>query len=282
MMGLEFPQVFAVSFNGSIVAGFRLLRGESEPIFWTQREGIVGLGKPAGYAYGDVSGMSADGSVIVGTCVTESGTDSVAFRWTKDSGTARIGPLPDAIHRCEAHAVSADGRVVVGAIWHDADHCEAFRWTSQTGVVGLGHLPGHSCSVALGVSADGAVIVGSCDSGGRYDAFRWSVADGMTGLNADSRFGTIANAVSADGTVMVGECQGRSGRQAIMWDSNWRMRTVREVLTNNLGLRKHLDGWELTSANAISADGRVVVGAGSNPNGNTEAWVARLGRMPAE
>jgi hypothetical protein len=34
--------------------------------------------------------------------------------------------------------------------------------------------------------------------------------------------------------------------------------------------------WELTEATSISADGRIVVGNGIDPAGNTEGWIARL------
>jgi hypothetical protein len=34
--------------------------------------------------------------------------------------------------------------------------------------------------------------------------------------------------------------------------------------------------WTLESANGISADGTLIVGAGRNPRGNPEAWIARL------
>jgi uncharacterized membrane protein len=37
----------------------------------------------------------------------------------------------------------------------------------------------------------------------------------------------------------------------------------------------NLTGWRLQSANAISADGRVIVGRGTH-SGNTEGWIAAL------
>jgi hypothetical protein len=35
-------------------------------------------------------------------------------------------------------------------------------------------------------------------------------------------------------------------------------------------------GWRLESANAVSADGTVIVGDGVNPLGRREGWIARL------
>ena len=36
------------------------------------------------------------------------------------------------------------------------------------------------------------------------------------------------------------------------------------------------EGWTLEEANAISSDGRFIVGTGTNPDGNIEAWVATI------
>jgi hypothetical protein len=58
------------------------------------------------------------------------------------------------------------------------------------------------------------------------------------------------------------------------------MRSLREVLINDFGLGASLAGWTLTSANDISADGQFIVGNGTNPSGNTEAWIARLQVAP--
>jgi hypothetical protein len=37
-----------------------------------------------------------------------------------------------------------------------------------------------------------------------------------------------------------------------------------------------LDGWTLTNATGISANGKYICGTGTNPMGQTEAWVACL------
>jgi len=50
------------------------------------------------------------------------------------------------------------------------------------------------------------------------------------------------------------------------------MRSVKDVLQDECG--PDLTGWTLTEANGISADGNTIVGYGTNPLGNTEAWIA--------
>jgi hypothetical protein len=48
------------------------------------------------------------------------------------------------------------------------------------------------------------------------------------------------------------------------------MQPIREVLAR-LGIE--IDGWKLTNAQAISSDGRTIVGTGFNPLGQTEGWI---------
>ena len=60
------------------------------------------------------SGVSADGSVIVGTRHTDNGYTNEAFRWTQSSGIVGLGFLANDHHGSIATDVSADGSVVVG------------------------------------------------------------------------------------------------------------------------------------------------------------------------
>ena len=48
-------------------------------------------------------------------------------------------------------------------------------------------------------------------------------------------------------------------------------------LTHDPNMRSNIT---LTVATAISADGRTIVGYGTNPLGQTETWVATLGPVP--
>ncbi len=76
--------------------------------------------------------------------------------------------------RSEAHAVSADGRVVVGEAYYASGRIRAFRWTAHGGMRNLGTLGGRE-SVAYGISADGRVVVGGANNSiGLFTAFRWT------------------------------------------------------------------------------------------------------------
>jgi uncharacterized membrane protein len=82
-----------------------------------------------------------------------------------------------------------------------------------------------------------------------------------------------ASSVSADGTLIVGDSNNALGnREAFIWDSTNGMQSLRDRLVD-LGL--DLEGWTLTSAQGISADGQVIVGHGKRTlGGASEAWIA--------
>jgi probable HAF family extracellular repeat protein len=140
-------------------------------------------------------------------------------------------------------------------------------------MVGLGDLQ----AVVHDISADGSVIVGFNNSPSRPEAFLWTSGGGMVGLGdlPGGLFESKARAISADGSNVVGQGCSASGYEAFIWDATSGMRKLSDVLSPRV--RTALDGWILDIAFEISADGRAVVGWGTNPTGNTEAWVAYLG-----
>jgi uncharacterized membrane protein len=178
------------------------------------------------------SGVSADGSVVVGTHQNQC-LDFLlrAFRWTQPTG---VQLLPPNDNTSAANAISADGSVVVGEVGYFVGR--AARWTS-TGVQVFG--PWNSSARA--VSADGSVIVGSVD--GR--AARWT-GSGYALIGPQN---SVATGVSADGSVVVGFLVGSDlNEYAFRW-------------TQDDGLV--MIGPAYTRATAVSADGSVVVGSAS-------------------
>ena len=130
-----------------------------------------------------------------------------------------------------AHAVSPDGSVVVGQS-ESASGREAFVWTAEGGMVGLGDLPGGLFdSAALGVSADGLVIVGYSASTLNPEipgeVFRWTAQTGMVGLGLlpggelGSPKVSVARAISADGSVIVGEAKGQIPTNILVQPFRW-------------------------------------------------------------
>jgi len=77
----------------------------------------------------------------------------------------------------------------------------------------------------------------------------------------------------ADGSVIVGTSNSAIGPEAFIWNQANGMRSLSDVLLDGFGLNLTNQGWILHEATGISADGRTIVGFGSNPDGNTEAFV---------
>jgi len=238
----------ALSAPGEHIVGDHLCGGGL--FAWSAQNGPTLLGLPAGAASARAEGVSADGSILVGTAYYGMFLErSEGFRWTAATGFVGLGVLPGALDS-RAFAISDDGTVVVGESggnavrwtatgieslglggawgasadgtvvvgWNGSE--EAMRWTAAGGMEGLGHLPGALTGVATDVSADGSVVVGrevyhfDDPSGKRREAFRWTAVTGMVGLGHLGdwfQHYSEATGVSADGSVVVGNNWGGSG-----------------------------------------------------------------------
>jgi hypothetical protein len=64
------------------------------------------------------------------------------------------------------------------------------------------------------------------------------------------------------------------GEEAFIWDEINGMRSLKDVLVNDLSL--DISSWTLNAALGISYDGLTIVGYGTNPEGYTEGWVTTI------
>ncbi|MEL7167811.1 MAG: T9SS type A sorting domain-containing protein [Bacteroidota bacterium] len=264
-----------VSADGSAVVGTGDTERGDQAFRWTRTGGMEGIAIASSFA----EGVSADGTVAVGTGQTERGDQ--AFRWRLGGEVEYLGDLPGSFTLSVAYDVSVDGSVIVGYGSIESGR-EAFRWTRDGGMEGLGTLPGGDFrSEAYGVSADGAVVVGRANSESGIEAFRWTRTGGMEGLGylSGESFFSQANDVSADGSVVVGVGILANRQAPFIWTAAEGMRALKTVLEDDYGL--DLSGWELRAATAVSADGSVIVGYGTNPSGDREAWRAEVPRSIA-
>ena len=276
-LGSHDSRAAGVSADGEVVVGSS--RNGRQAFRWTADEGMVGLGGlPGGRTRSSARATTGDGAVVVGlssSSATPNDFSNEAFLWTDLTGMVGLGGIPGAdVVNTRALDVSADGSILVGSGQGPAGP-EAFFRTQTDGIVGIGDLPGGSfSSQSIAVSLDGSVIVGQGSSDLGREAFRWTEAGGMVGLGdlPGGSFSSMARDVSADGSVVVG--QGRTttnSSEAFIWDASRGMRQVDQVL-EDLGL--DVAGWQLLWASGVSADGRTLVGAGFNPDGVAEGWIA--------
>jgi probable HAF family extracellular repeat protein len=217
----------AMSANTNVVAGIAYDSMSNRQAFrWTQATGMTGLGFLPGYTASAATGISADGTTIIGTVSDQNFTILQAMYWTQATGMVGIGSLPTAPGQHSfANAVSANGSVIVGsAVADGALNTHAFRWTQATGMQDLGTLPGGAYSYAVAVSADGSIVAGgsSGTGGGNFGyAFRWTQATGMQKLSdllaargISPGPGMVLGAaayMSDDGKITVGNLTGPNG-----------------------------------------------------------------------
>lgn len=152
----------------------------------------------------------------------------------------------------QAHAVSADGSVVVGQSQTGLTSA-AFRWTASGGMECLGS-PGE-WSIAIGVSGDGSVVVGAFSSTSYpwiHEACRWTTSGEMEALGfLPGLDRSAAWRASYDGSVVVGECVSNGDGEGFYW-------------TPALGMRPlvRAEDWRGVGPRGVSADGSVIVGEG--------------------
>jgi len=239
-------------------------------------QGLGFLGPVSSNSDSEAVGVSADGTIVVGSSVDAAGHFQ-AFRW---SGGAMVGlgfvdqfvcGFPPAAFSTVAHGVSADGAVVVGSASSVHQGCfaqGAFRWTSGAGMVDiLGPPPiGQLINSANGANADGTIVVGGRLNSSNSEAFRWvaGTVSGLGFLPGGSPNTSVAFGVSGDGTVVVGQSSSSGGNQAFRW-----------TVAGGMAGLGFLPGDSTSTAVAVSADGTVVVGS-SGSGGSSQAfrWIA--------
>jgi uncharacterized membrane protein len=227
-----------------------------------------------------------------GTCSAEGACVEATCDF-KPLGFLPGGSLPNS----SAYAVSDDGRTVTGRSYVGNGFYRGFRWTESAGMVRLSSLT----SSGRGISADGSKIAGiggsELDSASQYGfrehptytettaantQVRDLSADGLVavgqkdgyvmrwrdGFNPESLyFGSQsrANGVSADGSIIVGRgvVPGPAG-------SNSPLQAFILSADGLIGLGDFTGSTYASSeANAVSHDGRIVVGQAAAPGGGS-------------
>ncbi|MBS0189901.1 MAG: hypothetical protein U0573_00095 [Phycisphaerales bacterium] len=259
---------YGVNANGTFVVG----GGDSEGFWW------VPPGPNVGSETAPLLDVNDDGSVFITSTTRYEGLDSPSpipnLPGYTSLAASRLGASGNAI-ALTCHFFEP-GSGYGYPFTPDVNIDQASRWTSNGGTEPLGFLPGGTNSFAVGISADGSVVVGRSEkliSPGNIEQrpFRWSGGGGMQEIPMISGAGGFGEAMdaSADGSVIVGQSDG----QAFMWDAVHGTRSIQQVLASH---GHDTLGWTLVEATAISDDGTIVAGIGINPDLQTEGWVANL------
>jgi uncharacterized membrane protein len=287
-----------VSADGRVVVG-EAKNPRSAPFVWTSETGMTfPVLPPEIRSGGGFSAISDDGRVAAGHATSwyTSWTIDGSYLWTAAGGFERLpGVRVPVDFSADGSVLAHDARVYHGPGTFDR-HNEAARWTADGGVLLLGLGPAEidgqpspfTESFATGISADGHTIVGYLWNSHNppEQSFLWTEEGGMQ-LLGDLPGGlgrNFATDVSADGRVVTvsvivpGSAPGEFQAVAAVWDARHGMRQLQQVLETEFGLGAELSGWWLVNAEAISDDGLAIAGHGTNPEGETEAFLVTLPR----
>jgi probable HAF family extracellular repeat protein len=294
LTGTIHSYAYGVSQDGSTIVGCDVINNSQYLTCGFSRTASGGLQQlqnpfpPQGH---DIAyAVSGNGNVIVGETDTTRGFQArYAAYWTTANGYVQLnGPSGSPVNHSSASDVSYDGSVIVGTCPTSGPYQtpHAFRWTTATNtMVDIGTLNALPYSYALAVSADGQTTVGVASLNGdistdNEQAFRWTEQGGMVSLGQLSS--DYANSkptdVSSDGSVIIGNVHANNNSNTVpfIWDVGHGMRFLADAVTQ-AGI--NLNGWHLLSAQSISDDGQIIIGAAENSN-NTQGALFLLNLRP--
>jgi probable HAF family extracellular repeat protein len=255
---------YGISKDGKVIVGFFDV-SPTRAFRWTAAGKAVALGTLPGGSHSYAYAVSADGSVVGGISDKTQAFVYFPYRWTSAGGMAEI-PLGEGTAG-SVSGVSDDGNTVIGTITISGTDTP-YHWTvGESAATSIGLTFGSGSSHGRGVSGNGLVIVGDTDFN---RAFRWSSGTGFIGIADSLSAGSSgANAANIDGTVVVGS----SSVGAWVWDSTNGARLIKDIVA---GLGFSTTNYDLRTLNAVSSDGKTVVGGTSTPSGIDRSYVVRL------
>ncbi len=191
----------AVSTDGRVIVGSGHTGTTDEAVLWHSDGSIEALGHLPGGLGAYAHDVSADGQVVVGIeGMSRTEVLDEAFRWTRMDGMISLGHLAQEPRIVRTLSVSADGKIIVGAMGD-----QAFVWTLKRGMQSIWDIlksagvdPAGdgwtSLLKALDVSDDGRFVAGFGERRGNHEAF---VADLGTVPEAPVAVTTIAGSGTA-------------------------------------------------------------------------------------
>jgi uncharacterized membrane protein len=279
----------AANHDGTLITGFLNRHGSSPDwdggFVWDWLGGTATwLGDlPGGSTWSTGDAISDDGTVIAGHSVDA--INSRAIRW--DAGLPpSMTALGTGFDYSFAYGVSGDGAKIVGfQLEPSPSPHEVARCWSGLAMIDLASPPGDFGTLAWGISADGSTIVGRSRQSSGVVATRWNGCSTVASVEllgtAPGHLESEANDASVDGGTVVGwsRLDINQDQEAVIWDAQHGMQLLHDVLTNDYGF--DLTGWTLLEAEAISDDGKVIVGTGINPDSLERGFKAVLGGAAA-
>ncbi|MEX0324504.1 MAG: hypothetical protein AB3N33_00290 [Puniceicoccaceae bacterium] len=247
----------AVSGDGQIIAGVTIA-----PTLY------LNAGETTRYidGMGYVGAISGDGTTLVGS----GGPFPRHFLILKNLSVEKITDLKSTLSPDDPYndaipmAISYQGNIIAGSMDTSAFRLkDEVMTTARNDASDLNTIP-------RAMNSEGSLIVGvRTTSGFLKRGFTW---DGASSNVSDLPLGTYnqteAKDVSGDGSIIIGEgIDGFSRRFAIKWV--WEQNAYQGPMLLGDDGTNTISGFSITSANAISRDGTVIVGTGSYGSGGS-------------
>ena len=279
--GLGFTHPMAMSYDGSVVVGLAYSASSGEYVVyrWEVGEGAMLIEGAIGT---DSESVSGDGRVLLGS--TNTGDDDqhgTAFKWT--DGEMTLLPALNFAGRA-----NHDGSVIAGGKRNEdtkdweavvdggANYGEGMvngidsAGINMVGYVVIDKIPRARIwpagtdlgeGYASAISPDGNTVIGSRPDG---TSFRWTRSGSL-----DLLIPGYVSDMTRDGATIVGSAAGAP----FIWTETDGTQPL-SVFLSERGVV--LEGWQLHGARLISEDGNVLVGNGTNPQGEPEGWRVEL------
>ncbi|RKY18924.1 MAG: hypothetical protein DRQ55_12070, partial [Planctomycetota bacterium] len=194
-----------ISGDGSVVVGLSWDGCSGRAFRWTAATGMQEL-QHLGNGSDQATCIAGDG-VVIGGYGRGTISTSPAF-WVPDLSGAMIDPNEGG----KVLGINNDGIFAVGTQYDHGNYNSAFYRVGNGPLVDIGSLNNNMSGKAQAVSDGGELIAGYDEAGFAKEAWLWTPATGIVGLNAvlpalgitGAPFMQVCNAVSADGNIVVG------------------------------------------------------------------------------
>ncbi|MFB2566908.1 autotransporter domain-containing protein [Rhizobium sp. IMFF44] len=264
----------AINYDGSVYVGSA--GSEVAHAVRITASGMEDLGTLGG-TDSEASGVSDAGTAVTGTSYLTGNAAVHAFYWsTSTNRLLDIGTLGGA--SSQGAVISGDGTTVVGQSTLNSNAWHAFRWQVNGQITDLGVLDGDDYSQAVAVSRNGSVVAGLSGSAEQpARIFRWTQAGNMVDIGTldiggqNDQKETAFGAMSRDGSTIVGTVSVSSESDGY-YERAYRWHVGDDGIRGSMEQLGTLGG-HYNRANAVSADGSVVVGQASTASpGNDEKF----------
>lgn len=269
----------AISENGNIIAGHINDISPLGAFVWTQASGPRKLINQDGKA--NLLAMAANGELFMG----EYSADPKAFLtlirpkkyylYSQEKGFQLLSNFPP---EATFELFSENAQVIIIS-FGDYGFSDVALFQIDQGENGfhvLNEFKNKTISFE-GISKDGHAFTGHIYQNKNDIAFRWSQSKGLEFLGVKDRY-SYPKAISADGNTVVGRAELKQGKKSVgsrafMWTEEIGMVFLKDRL-DSLGV--NTQGWVLETAIGVSADGKVILGNGINPEGEKTGFIVHL------